>query len=187
MTRRGGDPAGGVRLDVLGRIGLRSCGEDVRAVLVQPKRFGLLVYIALRRPGGFVRRDELLGTFWPESTEKRARAALRQALRFLRRELGPGVVVNRGNTEVGAAPAALACDALDFLRALDADDDEAAVECYGGDLLPGFLLDGVFDFDRWLEAERQRLRSAAAKASLRLAGRAEEDGDLGAAAERVRW
>jgi len=176
-----------VRLDVLGGIGLHSGDVELGQVLVQPKRFALLAYLALRRPGGFLRRDELLGAFWADSTEDRARAALRQALRFLRRHLGEGVIVNRGNAEVGIAAEAVRCDALAFLQALELGRDEAAVERYGGELLPGFLLDGVWEFDRWLQAERQRLRVAAAEAALRLGDDAEQEGDLGRAAERVRW
>lgn len=168
-------------------MGLRDGEEELDAVLVQPKRFGLLAYIALRRPGDFVRRDELLGAFWAESTEARARAALRQALRFLRRHLGRDVVVNRGDSGVGIGPDALACDALEFLAALDGEDDEAAVDRYGGDLLPGLVVEGAWEFDRWLHAERQRLRVAAVGAALRLADAAEASGDVAGAAERVRW
>ena len=176
-----------LRLDLLGRIGLWSGQEELREVLVQPKRFGLFTYVVLRRPGGFLRRDELLGAFWADSTEDRARGALRQALRFLRSHVGKGVLVNRGHTEVGVERGALQCDALTFLQSLEEGDDEAAVEAYGGDLLPGFLLDGVHEFDRWMHAERQRLRRTAVEAALRLGARAEEEGDLERAAERVRW
>jgi DNA-binding SARP family transcriptional activator/tetratricopeptide (TPR) repeat protein len=179
---RSGD---GARLEVLGRIGLRANGEDLRVVLVQPKRVGLLVYIALRRAGGFTRRDELLSVFWPESTEARARAALRQALRFLRSEIGSSTIETRGS-EVAIQPAVLSCDALDFSSALAAGEDERALEFYGGDLLPAFHLDGVAEFDRWLYEERQRLRAAAVEAALRIASRAEAARDLGGAADRVR-
>jgi len=176
-----------LRLDLLGRIGLWSGGEELREVLVQPKRFALLTYVVLRRPGGFLRRDELLGAFWADSTEDRARAALRQALRFLRGHLGKGVLVNRGHTEVGVERGTLQCDVLTFLQALEEGDDEAAVEAYGGNLLPGFLLDGAHEFDRWMHVERQRFRRTAVEAALRLGEQAEEEGDLERGAERVRW
>jgi len=69
------------RLHTLGQLDLRDCfNESVRAVLVQPKRFALLVFLAAARPSGFRRRDLLLPLFWPELDEDRARNALRQAL-----------------------------------------------------------------------------------------------------------
>lgn len=187
MTRRGEIRPERLRLEVLGRISLRRGAEEIGPVLTQPKRFALLTHIALRRPGSFVRRDELLGAFWAESSESRGRAALRQALRFLRHHLGPDVVVNRGVVEVGLGSDALTCDALEFLQALDRQEDGAAVERYGGDLLPGFLLEDAWEFDRWLHAERQRLRVAAVEAALRLARRAEEEGSVTAVIERMRW
>lgn len=183
----GAPPAEGLELDVLGHISLRRDGKEVRTVLAQPKRFGLLVYLYLRRPEGFVRRDELLGIFWPEATEGRARASLRQALRFLRSRLGGGLILNRGDAEVGIAPGTVLSDVFRFLRALEAGDDGAAVDAYGGDLLPGFILSGVYDFDRWLQGERHRLRAAAVQAALRLIGDSEEAGDLGRARELARW
>lgn len=180
-----------VRFDALGRIGLQAATPDeaatAHAVLVQPKRLALLAWIALRRAGGYARRDELLGVFWPESDERRARASLRQALKFLRQHLGSDVIVNRGDGEVGIDGTVMTCDALDFLDALERTDDHGAVERYGGDLLPGFLLDGVPAFDRWLYGERQRLRTLAIAAALRVADRAEQERDPARAADRVAW
>ncbi|HEX6307519.1 MAG TPA: BTAD domain-containing putative transcriptional regulator [Longimicrobiales bacterium] len=176
-----------MRLDVLGRIALRTAAGEVRAVLVQPKRLALLVWLALRRPAGFVRRDELLGTFWPDSTEERARASLRQAIQFLRRHLGSDVIVRRGAAELGIEPAAMSCDALVFLAAVANRDGAAAMACYGGDLMPGFVLEGAHEFDRWLHAERQRLRTLAVEAALADAREAEIHGDHASAAERVAW
>ena len=75
---------------MLGRISLTQRGEPVDRVLAQPKRFGLLVYLALGRPHGFVGRNELLGVFWPDSTEDRAGASLRQALRLAERARSVG-------------------------------------------------------------------------------------------------
>jgi DNA-binding SARP family transcriptional activator len=187
QTRDVGADIPPVRLDVLGRVGLLVDGQPGQAVLVQPKRLALLVWIALRRPGGFVRRDELLGVFWPASTESRARASLRQALQFLRRNLGQRVVINRGDGEIGVDPAIVACDAIAFLDAVDRGEDDVALQRYGGDLLPGFILDGAHEFDRWLQSERQRLRAAAIAAALSAADLAETARDDARAADRVAW
>lgn len=167
-----------LQLRVLGAIELRGADTHVDAVLAQPRRFALLVYLLLRRAGSFLRRDELLGVFWAESSESRARAALRQAIHFLRSELGQGVVVGRGDAELGVAPGAITCDALQFMRKLDAGNDRRALDRYGGELLPGFLVSDAPVFERWLVGERHRLAREAAEAALRLADRAEEEGDL---------
>lgn len=176
-----------VRLDLLGRVELHVDGQPAQAVLVQPKRLALLVWIALRRPGGFVRRDELLGVFWPASTESRARASLRQALQFLRRNLGMRVVMNRGDGEIGIDPAIVACDVITFLDAVDRGEVDVALQRYGGDLLPGFILEGAHEFDRWLQSERQRLRATATATALRAADLAETVRDDARAADRVAW
>src|SRR3954462_1783151 len=90
-----------LRLRVLGGIDLDGPdGIEVRAILSQPKRLALLVHLALATPRGFHRRDRLLALFWPELDASRARNALSQALYVLRRSLGEGVLVSRGDQEI---------------------------------------------------------------------------------------
>src|SRR6476620_5610410 len=74
---------------------------ELRSVLVQPKRLALLVYLGLAGDQRFRRRDTVVGLFWPELDAEHARGALRQALRFLRGELGPDALMTRGEEEVG--------------------------------------------------------------------------------------
>jgi DNA-binding SARP family transcriptional activator len=60
-------------LRVLGGAGLHAVGGgEVHSVLAQPKRFALLVYLALGGVLRMHRRDALLGLFWPESDAERA-------------------------------------------------------------------------------------------------------------------
>src|SRR6476646_10780949 len=80
---------------------------ELRSILVQPKRAAVLVYLALADAHRFRRRDTLVSLFWPEVDEEHARGALRQALRFLRGELGAGVLINRGEEEIGVDRGAL--------------------------------------------------------------------------------
>ena len=69
-----------IELRTFGTLELRDTERrDVRGVLAQPKRLGLLVYLALAHDGGFCRRDAVLPVFWPELDEQHARASLRQA------------------------------------------------------------------------------------------------------------
>src|SRR3989442_3385360 len=107
-----------IELRTLGAVDLRDRdGRELRAVLAQPKRLALLVYLAVARPRGFHRRDTLLALFWPELDQERGRAALRKAAHVVRQGLGPGAVVRRRDEEVRLAAGAGACDAVAFQRA----------------------------------------------------------------------
>jgi serine/threonine-protein kinase len=153
-------------------------------VLAQPKRVALLLYLALGARQGFKRRDTLLGVFWSDVEEERARHALRQALYVLRRALGSNVVVSRGDEELGVDRERVWCDAAAFEAAVDAGRSVDALELYEGDLLPGFYLDDAPEFERWLENERRRLRRKAADSAWAEADQRENTGDL---AEASRW
>jgi serine/threonine-protein kinase len=178
-----------IHLRTLGGSDLADTGGrgELHAILVQPKRFGLLVYLALASSHRFRRRDTLVTLFWPELDQEHARGALRQALRFLRGELGPGVLTSRGEEEVGVNREALSCDATEFEGACQSADWKRALELYVGDLLAGVHLPETSpEFDRWLENERGRLRRLAATAAWSLAGLAEQAGDLITAAPWAR-
>jgi DNA-binding SARP family transcriptional activator/TolB-like protein len=144
-------------------------GHSLGSVLAQPRRLALLAYLVLCTPRGFQRRDTLLGLFWPESDAEKARAALRQAIRFLRSSLGSNVLLNRGEEEICVAAGTLQCDVIRFEMLLDEGDDAAALECYRGDLLEGFFIADAPGWERWMDAERGRLRRRAAAAADRLA------------------
>lgn len=169
-----------IRLYTLGTIALADdAGTEVARVLRQPKRLGLLAYLALARPRGFQRRDTLLGLFWPELDSDRARGALRQALYTLRRSLPEGVLETRGDEEVGIASGALWCDAHEFEKAMREDRPAEALELYRGDLLEGFHVpDASPDLDYWLAGERERLRSKALEAAREAVAAAEGAGDM---------
>jgi DNA-binding SARP family transcriptional activator len=176
-----------IELRTLGAADLRtSAGNEVRAVLAQPKRFALLVYLALAPTARYCRRDTLLGLFWPESDQARARASLRQSVRFLRQAVGDGVIVSRGEEDVGLADTAVSCDALQFRAALARGDAERALQLYRGELLTGFFLPETPEFERWLEEERERLRRAAVAAAWTLSASAQAEGQMTAAASWAR-
>jgi DNA-binding SARP family transcriptional activator/TolB-like protein len=168
-----------IRLTTLGTTGLSdAAGQELGGVLRQPKRFALLVYLALTRPVGLHRRDTLLPLFWPELDTDRARAALRQSLYKLRRHLPAGVLVTRGDEEVGVH-SGIWCDVWAFESALAAGRPEDALPLYGGELMEGFhLLDVAPELGYWLDSERQRLRGLAVAGAWDLAMRAEAAGDL---------
>src|ERR1051325_11725553 len=153
-----------LELFVLGRLDLRTLtGEAHDAVLGQPKRLALLLYLVLAPPHTLRRRDLVAAMFWPEDDEEHARGSLRQAVRFLRRELGPDAVIGRGDEEIGVDPDRLWCDALAFEAAVSRGDVEEAARLYRGDLLEGFHAGEVApEFEEWIEQLRGRLRRSAA-------------------------
>jgi len=173
-----------IELRVLGPLALRgSDGEELSAVLSQPRRVALLAYLALATPGEFQRRAKLLGIFWPEHDEAHARGALRQALWFLRQALGADALPGRGDGEVRLDPAACWCDATAFEAAVAARDPDAAVALYRGELLEGVYLNGAPAFDEWLEWRRGLLARAYAAAVEEIASRHAAQENYAAAAE----
>jgi DNA-binding SARP family transcriptional activator/tetratricopeptide (TPR) repeat protein len=144
-------------------------GEAITSVLSQPKRFALLIYLAVSPPGHFQRRDTLLTLFWPERDDVRGRNALSQSLNHLRRNLPEGVIVNRGTEEVGVSAKSIRVDAVDLLDALGGKRWADALDLYLGDFLPGFHVEGAWGFEDWMAGERERLREAAAGAAWSLA------------------
>ena len=177
-----------IRFHTLGVLDLRDAeGQELRAVLQQPKRLGLLAYLAVATPRRFHRRDSLLALFWPELDQEHARAALRRALYFLRSELGAEVVAGRGDEEVGVPETELWCDATALDQALAATDPAAALALYRGTLLDGLYVAGAStDLQDWLDRERLRLRDRAGAAAATLAAAAEREGRLGDAIAAAR-
>ncbi|CAN5771848.1 hypothetical protein BH23GEM9_BH23GEM9_22310 [soil metagenome] len=176
-----------IRLFLLGAVRLEAeVATTRRAVLSQPRRTALLAWLALRARRGPERRDTLLGVFWPESDTNHARGALRNALHYLRRTLGPDVLLSHGSDEVQFDLGAVWCDAVEFERLCDAGDHAAALRLYNGDLLEGFFVSEAPAFEQWLEIERHRLRLRAAEAARILAATAEAENEPQLAALRLR-
>ncbi len=173
-----------IELRTLGELQLQ--GSDRRelcAILAQPKRLAVLTYLAVSTH--WQRRDSVVALFWPDLDTDHARGALRQALRFLRRELGHGVLNGRSEEELGFQAGTLWCDAAAFERACQAGRLAEALELYRGDFLDGFFVSGAApEFDLWVTAKRVRLRNLAVEAARTCAERCEAQGD-GAAA--MRW
>ena len=169
-----------IELRTLGGVDLRdAAGAEIRGVLGHPKPVALLIYLAVAQPRGFQRRDVLLGLFWPELTQERARGALRKAVHVLRRGVGADTIVGRGDEEVGLKEGALRSDAGAFERAARDGRFNDALELYRGDFLQGFFISDAQEFEHWVDGERSRLRAQAAKAAWALAeGAALEQEDV---------
>ena len=175
-----------IQFHTLGVLDLRGPnGQEIRAVLQQPKRLGLLAYLTVAAPRRFHRRDTLLALFWPDLDQDHARAALRRSLYFLRAELGSDALVGRGDEEVAVPEEVLWCDTTALERAIETGDAEHALELYRGTLLDGLYVAGAAsEYQDWLDGERTRLRGRAAAAAQTLSEQAEYAGRL---ADAARW
>src|SRR6267378_530365 len=173
-----------IELRTLGELGLqRSDRRELRAILAQPKRLALLIYLAVSTH--WQRRDSVVALFWPDLDTDHARGALRQALRFIRRELGDGVINGRTEEELGCPGGRVWCDAAAFQRACELGRLAEALRLYRGDFLDGFFVSGASpEFDDWVAARRARLRNLAVEAARTFAERCDADGDAAAA---IRW
>lgn len=143
-------------LITLGRLGLESAeARDDAGLNRQRRKLAVLAVLALsRRP---VSRDLLLEMFWGEQDGTRARHSLSDALSHLRRVLGPGAVSAR-HAEVSLAPGApLRVDALEFIRAVEEEDDDSALSLYRGHFLEAVYVGGSPRFEQWVEGEARRL------------------------------
>lgn len=171
-----------IQLAVLGTIGLRQeDGREITAVLQQPKRLAVLTYLVGYGRGHWHRRDSLLGTFWPEMTDERARAALRRTLTFLRTHLGDPIIRTRGD-EVAVDHEQLWCDLVACDDALRAGQRAEAAALYRGEPLAGLHVPSAPEFERWLDRTRARLHRGLGDALASLAREAEEAGQLAQAA-----
>ena len=170
-------------LRTLGSIDINAPGQPRAAeVLAQPKRFTLLVYIALTEPKGFVRRDSLLPLFWPEADQARGRQVLRQTIYLLRQQLGAEAIPGRGGEELGVDAGALRCDATLFESALAEGRTADALELYRGDFLAGLHVpEASTDLEEWISQQRRRLKNLAMRGAWALAVHEERDGHAPAA------
>ncbi len=173
-----------LELRTLGTVDLRADGTNLDAILSQPTRMALLVYLAVGRPRGRHRRETLMHLLWPERDEASARAALRQTLHRVRESLRQEVVDGLGGQSVALVPDALWCDAVAFEEALEEGKPAEALALYGGPLLSGFYLSESPEFEHWVEEERARLARLAEHAACSLVEDAERRVSL---EEAVRW
>ena len=138
------------------------------------KAMALLAYLAVRADE-HVARSHLAGLLWGDNTEEQARANLRQSLSQLRkpfREAGHDpilvpfdqVILNSHDVaiDVKSFVDESSCNTLETLSALP-------------DFLEGFSVRAP-EFEHWLTAQRQQLRTRKCQKSVFLAARAEAQG-----------
>ena len=167
-------------LRTFGGLSLEANGAPCTGAAAQRKTLALLALLACHPRG--LSRDKLIAYLWPETDAAHGRSLLRQGCYALRRDLGAADLV-LGSTELRLNPAVLTSDVQRFEDALRGAEYERAARAYTGPFLDGFFVSDVGDFERWVEAERERLAHAYNDALNRLATTAGQRGDHGAAAQ----
>src|SRR5262245_51514045 len=147
-------PIPSVSLSLFSKIDLRGPDDAASKIVVQSKIVGLLALLGVPALDRFVRRNTLVGLLWPELDQERARTALLKALHALRGAIGGDALLSRGDEEIALSSAIVFCDVAAFTEAADSGSLMSALQLYTGELMPGFHLDGCWEFDRWLEEER---------------------------------
>ena len=174
-----------VILRTFGTLDLRRPDDSpIAGLLAQPKRMGLLVFLAAAEPSQANSRDTLLAMFWPETPTPRARRALNQALYELRQALGPELIVSRGDQGITLERTRLCCDAEAFRSAIEGGALVDAMALYRGEFLDGFFVSGVPEFERWQAQQRDLFRRNASAAAARLSDAALSEGRP---EEAVQW
>jgi len=175
----------------LGPVDVRVDGAAAPADLLWKKNLALLVYLA-RSPKRARTREHLVGMFWGDKSEDKARRSLNEALRELRRYTGDGSLKS-DNTQVRLTPDAVELD-TDKLDALASTGDCAgAASLVDGEFLEGFSVKGASEFDTWLAAERDHWRRRSVDVLVSRAEQLLANGDVAAAqvlmerARRLDW
>ncbi len=129
-------------------------------------------------------RDRLIGCFWGDDDERRARHHLSDTLYIIRRALGDGALAANGGSTVALDTSRVPSDVAQFERAIVDGALEEAASLYTGHFLEGFHVDRALEFEQWRDAERARLQAGCADVLEVLAHRAEEASDWAGA---VSW
>lgn len=152
---------------------------DGSALSLQRRPFALLAFVAAGTRG--VSREKALGVLWPDTDEEHARHALAQTVYALRRACGSDVI--EGTTTLCVNATLVASDVAALAPALAAGDAHTVASLYHGPFLDGFRLPNADDFERWADAERERIRAAVSRVYQRAASVAMAARDAHAATE----
>jgi DNA-binding SARP family transcriptional activator/tetratricopeptide (TPR) repeat protein len=168
-------------LKLLGGAALERDGRPVTGRAAHKRRIAVLALLAAAR-GRALGREKLVGHLWPEHPCDAARHLLSESLYVLRKELGDAAFVAAGD-EIALDPAVVGSDLARFEEALERGAWAEAAGLYHGPFLDGFYVSDAPGFERWADAERDRLARAYARALETLATEAEGTGDAPRASE----
>ena len=145
-------------LQTLGTVALHpdsrnETGSD--PILRTSKTLVLVAYLA-DRPDRSATRQHLAELFWPGVPSSSARRSLRQALYFLARAGGEGILERDGD-RIRLCTDACAIDGQRFEQALTEGRFEEAAELYTGPFLQGYDPGRSQELRHWIDSVRERL------------------------------
>ena len=143
-----------LRIRTLGGLSVIGERDGLGPIALQRLQLALLALVAASSDRGMT-RDLLMAHLWPERDLASARHSLKQTIFAVRRDLGPGVL--RGTSCLRLDNEVIRSDCDEFEAALAANRIDAAMAIYAGPFLDGFHLDDAPEFERWVDAERDRL------------------------------
>lgn len=133
--------------------------DGQRITFSRRKSLALLAYLAVSAEAQ--QRDSLATLLWPETTQSKARGALRRELSSLRKMLG-GAWLETAGDEVRLGPyRQIFVDVYLFLQESSSHEVDSwlkAAERYRDDFLTGFTLADSPEFDDWQFFEDEELR-----------------------------
>jgi DNA-binding SARP family transcriptional activator/tetratricopeptide (TPR) repeat protein len=171
-----------IRIRLLGPPRVERDGSAV--VFDTRKALALLAHLCLA--DGARPRDVLADLLWPDSDLTHARGALRRTLSAVRTAIGAEHLESSRDQVRLVRGEDLEVDVDTFRRSLAEGDPERALAAWGGDLLEGFSVRDVPDFEEWWEGESAVLRHELTGVLGAVAGRREADGDVAGAVSVVR-
>ena len=154
--------------------GLRATRGSAAIAQFPSRPIAMLLALLALQPQRRHSREELIELLWPGVELDVGRNRLRQVLSTLRRlleppDVPPDSVLIADRQTVGLNADAVASDVREFEQLLRQGATAQALDCYRGDLLPGFL-------DEWVEDERIRLSALYERAVARSQQRLGEPG-----------
>lgn len=147
-----------ITLRLLGGVRLEDASGPLAGEPAQRHRLALLAVLMLAADHRLP-REKILALLWPEHPPDGARRLLNTSIYVLRRALGTEAILSEGS-DLRLDPTCLACDALQFLDAIERGDADAALSLHTGPFMAGFFLDDAQPFDQWQDAERERMAAA---------------------------
>src|SRR5829696_2878214 len=179
-----------VRVRMLGGFSVSVGNRALREDAWRLRKVASLVKLLTLAPGHRLHREQVMDLLWPDSGKKTASNNLRGALHALRRSLaispttGSRYLLSEDESLVMCPNGELWVDVEAFeeaaamgRRAQDPAAYRAAIDLYGGELLPGDR------YENWAEGRREELRRLYLALLVELAGLYEERREYGPAIE----
>jgi len=172
-----------IRVTTLPGIRIHAGAAEITALEGHRLPLALLAYLAVERSAA---RDTVLGVFWPEREEERARHSLSQTLYELRRALGAEWLAKAG--DVLAISPAVQTDVAEFEAAVEGARWGPALQLYGGGFLQGLSLATTHAFEDWVDCRRAQVTRLHRRARRELVADRLRAADVaGALAVAARW